>query len=328
MTPATLRCQWCGLEGQPDDFELDDVHKDGFWCPDCDGHTYYDEKRNQRRRVLLILENKDKAVPDGVKTTKLRKRLSPFRYPGGKSKLIDFLASRFQSEHLDTFIEAFAGGASVGLCLLDAGVTKRLVLNDTDPGVYAFWSQIVENPAPILYRLDEITPNHAAFSTAKGILDAPKYWSREELAWSQLVVNRLAFSGISTANELGGHSGSDKQLLVRWNPKALKKRIEHIHRMADAIEVSCINAYDLIEQSAYWDERTTLFIDPPYVVQGKALYRKYFDENDHRDLAWLIESLYKGMPGADIVITYDDCELVRELYGFAKVVTIGRHYSI
>lgn len=327
MSNTALRCQWCSLEGSPDDFELDTIHNDGFWCPDCDGHTYYDDERNKRRRVLLILEDKDGPTP-AVKPTKLRKRLSPFRYPGGKSKLIDFLAEHFLANCLDTFVEAFAGGASVGLALLDAGIAKRLVLCDTDPGVYAFWSQIVENPAPILHRLDRITPNHAVFATAKGVLDTPKYWPREELAWAQLVVNRLAFSGISKANELGGRKGSDKQLLARWNPKALKERIERIYGMADVIEVSRANAYDLIEQSAYWDERSTLFIDPPYVAQGKALYRKYFDEDDHRDLAWLIESLYTGMPGADIVITYDDCELVRKLYSFAEVVTIGRNYSI
>lgn len=327
MTNTTLRCQWCGLEGPPDDFELDTVHNDGFWCPDCDGHTYFDDRRNKQRRVLLILEDKDAPAPE-AKRTKLRKRLSPFRYPGGKSKVIDFLAERFQAERLDTFVEAFAGGASVGLSLLDAGLTKRLVLCDTDPGVYAFWSQIVDDPSPILRRLETVTPNHAIFASAKAVLDEPKYWPRYELAWSQLVVNRLAFSGISKANELGGRNGSDKQLLARWNPKALKERIERIHEMADAIEVSNANAYDLIEQSAYWDEHSTLFIDPPYVAQGKALYRKYFDEDDHRDLAWLLESLYTGMPGADIVITYDDCELVRELYGFAEVVTIGRKYSI
>lgn len=323
----TLHCQWCGLEGAPDDFELDEEHGNGFWCPDCDGHTYYDSERNNRRRVLLILENKDIPV-FAAKKTRLRKRLSPFRYPGGKSKVIDILAEHFQAECLDTFVEAFAGGASVGLALLDAGITKKLVLCDTDPGVYAFWSQVVEDPSPILHRLETVTPNHATFASAKAVLDEPKYWPRYELAWAQLVVNRLAFSGISKANELGGRDGSDKQLLSRWNPKALKERITCIHEMAHAIEVSDANAYDLIEQSAYWDERSTLFIDPPYVAQGKVLYRKYFDEDDHRDLAWLIESLYKGIPGADIVITYDDCELVRELYDFAEIVTIGRNYSI
>jgi len=38
--------------------------------------------------------------------------------------------------------------------------------------------------------------------------------------------------------------------------------------------------------------------------------------------------LYQGMPGADIVITYDDCPLIRDIYPFADVVVVPRSYSI
>lgn len=324
----TLRCQWCGLEGPPDDFELDEANGDGFWCPDCDGHSYYDDARNHLRRILLILENGGEQAPHISPNHRLRKRLSPFRYPGGKSKLIDYLATRFRESQMTTFIEAFAGGASVGLSLLDAGLAQHLVLNDTDAGVYAFWAQVISDPAPLLKRLDGRLPNRNDYQTAKAMLDEPKYWDRAQLAWAQLLVNRLSYSGISKACALGGREGGDDKLLARWNPAELRQRIEHIHAMAGQIEVSCIDAVELIEHSAYWDERSTLFIDPPYVKQGKALYREYYDEEDHRQLAWLIESLYQGMPGADIVITYDDCEFIRELYHYAEVITIGRNYSI
>ena len=127
---------------------------------------------------------------------------------------------------------------------------------------------------------------------------------------------------------MGGKNGGEEQFLARWNPKELKRRIECIHALADHIEVTCLNAEDLIETSAYWDSQTTLFVDPPYVKEGKRLYRRYFDEDDHRQLAWLIESLYQGIPGADIIITYDDCELIRSIYHYADIVTIGRNYSI
>lgn len=323
-----LRCQWCGMEGPPDDFELDTANGDGFWCPNCDGHTYYDEERNNLRRILLILEKKNAPAPWVQPNASLKKRMSPLRYPGGKSKLIDYLAERFRKEQMETFVEAFAGGASVGLAMLEAGLSQKLVLNDTDSGVYAFWAQIVADPAPLLKRLNGSLPTHVAYQTAKGVLDEPKYWSQAEIAWSQLLVNRLSFSGISKACAMGGKNGGAEAFLARWNPKELRRRIERIHSMANRIEVSCLNAEDLIAASAYWSDRTTLFVDPPYVQEGKKLYRRYFDEEDHRQLAWLIESLYQGMPGADIIITYDDCELIRSIYHYAEVITIGRNYSI
>lgn len=324
----TLICQWCGVSGSPDDFELDEQNGEGFWCPDCDGFTYHDETKNHLRRILLILEQKDGGKADPVPKTGFKKRLSPLRYPGGKSKLIDYLATQFRKESLKTFVEVFAGGASVGLSLLDAGLTERLVINDTDPGIYAFWHAVVHNPEHLLKRLFGPAPNRAEFRSCQAMLDEPKYWSQDNLAWATLVCNRLGYSGITKARAMGGKQGTDAQLLSRWNAQALQERIRHIHSMRSRIEVSCVDAVDLLENSAYWDERSTCFIDPPYVAKGKDLYRRWYEEEDHKQLAMVIQMLYQGMPGADIVITYDDCPLIREIYPYAEVAVVPRNYSI
>lgn len=97
--------------------------------------------------------------------------------------------------------------------------------------------------------------------------------------------------------------------------------------MSGRIEVTRLDAKDILEQSAYWDQRSTCFVDPPYVSQGERLYRESFTQEDHEDLAWMLNSLYQGFPGADIIITYDDCELIRSLYPYAEVMEIGRNYS-
>ncbi len=112
----TLTCQWCGATGSLDDFELDEHNGEGFWCPDCDGFTYYDKTRNHLRRILLILEQKDGGKADPVPKTPLKKRLSPLRYPGGKSKLIDYLAAQFRKESLKTFVEVFCWRRLCGAC--------------------------------------------------------------------------------------------------------------------------------------------------------------------------------------------------------------------
>lgn len=323
-----LRCQWCGAEGSPEDFELDDKHHRGFWCPDCDGFTFYDEEANDRRRMLLLLESKGAEQPAFKRGPQFHKRLSPLRYPGGKSKLIDFLFQYFHEEQLDSFVEVFAGGASVGLALLDAGITKRLVLNDLDIGVYSLWKTITERPGALQERLLGSSPTADTFYACRAVLDAPDGHSQEDLAWAELICNRLSFSGISKANALGGKNGSQKALLSRWNPEGLIKRISRIHEMRSQIAVTRMDASRLIEEYAYWDERATLFVDPPYVQKGEQLYRCFFTEEDHQNLAFLLESLYQGMPGADIVITYDDCPLIREIYSYAEVVPISRTYSI
>ena len=317
----TLTCQWCGLEAPASDFEMDMVHENGFWCPDCDGHTFFDPEKNRKRRMLLLLETEAAGqAQDMQPKTGLRKRLSPLRYPGGKSKLIDALSGYFSLQKMDRFVEVFAGGASVGLALLDAGRIGHLVINDTDPGVYAFWSVVVSSPESLIKRIKSLEPDRKMVFGLRDMLGTPGFYSENDLAWAQLVCNRCLFSGITTANPM-------KDLLSRWNPDGLIKRIERVHAMRDRITVSRIDALELIEQSAYWDGQSTCFIDPPYVKAGSQLYRRYFEDEDHEQLAFLLRSLYQGMPGADLIITYDDCELIRSLYPEAEIVRIPRKYS-
>lgn len=327
MTAVRVICQWCGAEGPLNDFEFDNVHRDGFWCPFCDGHTYLSEKANKDRRILLILESKTGPTPICKPICKLQKRLSPLRYPGGKSKIIDFLSGQFRKRQMYAFVEVFAGGASVGLSLLQADIIQRLVLNDTDPGVYAFWNTIKENPEKLLTRLAEKKPTLDDFKHAQEMLDHPERHSSEDLAWSELICNRLGYSGITKAGPLGGWNGTQQQLLARWNASTLSKRIRTIHAMADRITVTRLDAKELLEQSAYWNQRSTCFIDPPYVDQGVRLYREFFKQEDHEDLARMVNSLYQGFHGADIIITYDDSELIRRLYPYADVIEVGRNYS-
>ncbi|MCV9951771.1 hypothetical protein [Paenibacillus polymyxa] len=72
-----------------------------------------------------------------------------------------------------------------------------------------------------------------------------------EAAWSLLLVNRLAFSGIYRANPLGGMRGDPKILLSRWNPDDLCKRINTIHSMSARFTVQNRDALEFIEDQ-FW----------------------------------------------------------------------------
>ena len=38
-----------------------------------------------------------------------------------------------------TYVEPFAGGASIALGLLIEGDVERIIINDADPSIYSFW---------------------------------------------------------------------------------------------------------------------------------------------------------------------------------------------
>lgn len=322
-----LTCLFCGLTGTPDDgdFQLDKYNK-GFWCEACDGFNYFEHVKNRHRFVLILEYQSANSQPKVKVPIRFNKRLSPFRYPGGKSKLIDYLYLHLNSK-TKKLVSPFTGGGSFELAMLDAGIVEHLHLNDLDIGIFSFWWVVKHMPFALIERLQTITPTHDDFFQAQEIIKND-YVNVDvvDAAWAVLIVNRLAYSGIAKANPLGGRNGSHKKLLSRWNPEELIRRIEKIHSMGDQIEVTHMNAFELIEE-AYWDDQATLFIDPPYVGKGKDLYHCYYTEQDHIDLAYLLDSLHQGCPGADLIVTYDYHQLIDDLYYSPQREVISRIYS-
>lgn len=70
---------------------------------------------------------------------------SPLRYPGGKRRLVDFMKSIIDQNNLKggTYIEPFSGGAAIALALAIDGYMERIVINDYDRSIYAFWHSIL-----------------------------------------------------------------------------------------------------------------------------------------------------------------------------------------
>lgn len=323
----TLICSHCGSFLEEGDYDLDKAGQ-GFWCECCDMYNYFtavpEDERHHFELALEVASNNELRQTADVK---FKRQLSPLRYPGGKSKIIPYVHSRLNRNKARTFVEPYAGGASVGLSLLEAGAIEKLHLNDLDYGIYALFTVIFSDPGPILERLDHVTPTHEMyFESQRRILSNHHYDNLYDAAWDMLIVNRLSFSGISKANPLGGKNGTQKELLSRWNPATLKKRIERLWALRDAVSVSNRDALEVIEEF-YWDEETTLFIDPPYVDKGPVLYTKSYSDNNHVDLCVLLESLYATCPGADIQLYYDNSDLVKDIYSLPEIIEINRRYS-
>jgi DNA adenine methylase len=66
-------------------------------------------------------------------------------------------------------------------------------------------------------------------------------------------------------------------------------------------------------------------IDPPYVVKGSKLYTNYFEDQDHKDLGAVISDNLIDIPW---IVTYDDCELVREIYKEWVIQEYGIQHNV
>ncbi|WP_060628889.1 DNA adenine methylase [Paenibacillus peoriae] len=322
-----IYCIYCE---EPFDPEGDDIHpvRSGFWCSCCDWFNFFDPSQDTRKFTLVLEENSSINEPPPVKKRiKLNKRMSPLRYPGAKSKVADHIYQFISAGKTEMLASPYAGGASAELAFLHAGVFQKLALNDKDFGVYSLFQLIKTFPEALTMEIQNAKPTHDDYIQARQIIKND-YIGCDlfQAAWSLLLVNRLAFSGIFKANPLGGIRGNRKTMLSRWNPEDLCKRINTIHAMSDRFTVHNQDAIEFIEEY-YWYDNATLLIDAPYVKQGKNLYLHYYEEEDHLKLQLLLEGLYQEFPCADLIVTYDNDPLIEEIYKFPEITRIKRRFS-
>lgn len=282
----------------------------------------------------LVVEQKGErssTLPQKKPKRKLDKQISPLRYPGGKSKLVDYVYQEMPTD-TKTIISPFAGGASVELSLLQAGLCDQLILNDTDPHLINFYNACLTDSAALKRYVTSESLSQTLYEEAHAYaINDFAHISGEQntyQAFLYLLNNRCSFSGIYKAGRIGGKNGTIDQLGVRWNPEAIINRIEKIEKMAHRIVVHQQDFADLIK--TYNNKAHALFIiDPPYVTQeAKKLYRSSFTSEQHAQLFDLLNKSKQENPDANFLVFYDDHP---DLYQFAlpnDIEKITRRYSI
>lgn len=243
----------------------------------------------------------------------MSKYVSPLRYPGGKLKVVDYIKSLFEVNDLKggTYIEPYAGGASVALSLLFSNYASRIRINDIDRSIYAFWYAVL-NETEAMCRLIADTPVTMEVWQRQHELQKNKDDAGLlELGFSTFFLNRTNRSGILNGGVIGGKGQTGTYKIdARYNKTDLIGRIEHVAGYADMIELTSIDAVELIKRYKRTPSvKTFCYLDPPYYVKGRDLYLNYYNENDHRVIAEALKK-YKGK----WIISYDSVPFLKDLY--------------
>ena len=123
--------------------------------------------------------------------------LSPFRYPGGKRRLVNFmkLAVRMNDVLDGEYAEVYAGGASVALALLYGDYVRRIHINDLDPGVFAFWTAARDQTDALAARVSAVQLTMDEWHRQRAVQTAIDP-DPLDLAVSTFFLNRTNRSGI------------------------------------------------------------------------------------------------------------------------------------
>ena len=86
---------------------------------------------------------------------------SPLRYPGGKKKLSTYVEKIVVDNDIQggTYIEPFAGGANIALCLLLKDIVNSIIINDLDRSIFAFWYSVLHQPDELCALINNTSVN-------------------------------------------------------------------------------------------------------------------------------------------------------------------------
>lgn len=251
---------------------------------------------------------------------------SPLRYPGGKVQLFPLVRDIIVVNKLQgaTYVEPFAGGAGLALKLLLEGIVSRILINDIDLHIYAFWHSVLNISEALCDMIIRTPVNRNTWKTQRTIYQKADSEDLLALGFATFFLNRTNVSGVLTGGMIGGKSQKGKYKLdARFDKDALVEKIELVSRQKNRILLFNDDAIDFLKRREVTSLRKALInFDPPYVQKGAALYKNSFTETDHRRLSKAILACHKRW-----IVTYDVCPLVTELFQTKRMGKIGVYYS-
>lgn len=234
-------------------------------------------------------------------------KVAPFAWVGGKSKLADKIIAHFP-EH-ERYCEVFGGALNV---FYRKPRSKIEVVNDINSDLVNLHLQIQKRPQSLQLYLNRMFVSRELFTRIK----TKKLCPRNDIERAVFYYYLLTQSFGSKATDFA-------------MPRGSKPRIRNLDRdfrvWSKRLQGVCIENMDFKKLITTYDHANTLFyLDPPYV--GTESYYKTpsgFNIDQHIALAEML----KGVKGR-FVLSYNDCEVVRDLYKGFEIIEVSTLYSL
>lgn len=251
---------------------------------------------------------------------------TPLRYPGGKGKLSNFMLNVIEGNGLSAihYAEPYAGGAGLALKLLHLNVAEKIILNDINISVYAFWYSVLNDADLLCSKIENTSVTMDEWYAQKEIIDSPNKYDLLTIGFSTFFLNRTNRSGILKGGVIGGKKQDGNwKLDARYNKNDLISRIQKIHDMRESISLYNLDAIAFINKIVTQLPKNSLtYLDPPYYVKGKGLYINHYAHQDHVDVANVVQEKIK----TPWIVSYDNTPEIQEMYS-GKSLVYGINYS-
>ncbi len=253
---------------------------------------------------------------------------TPLRYPGGKTAYAGLLSEVIRLNHLNdvTLVEPYAGGAGASIKLLLDGKVSRLILNDLNPAIFAFWWSVLNRTDELIKKIRKTPVTIDEWKRQRLISRDCNISNLLSLGFSTLYLNRCNRSGILSANPIGGiNQDGAYKIDARFNKDGLIDKIESISRYSSLIEIRNSSCEKLLSGFKKRKDTSNLlvYLDPPYFQKGPSLYLNHYSAKDHEKLAKIILGCEFNW-----IMSYDCHEEIKQLYASIPQYKSELRYTI
>lgn len=253
---------------------------------------------------------------------------TPLRYPGGKGKLAAYVKGIIDSNSLydGDYVEPYAGGAAIALELLFQQYVRQIHINDVSHHVYSFWKSVLNDTEELCRLVKNTRLSVPSWDRQKRVFANPGDYDYVKVGFATFFLNRTNRSGILNGGPIGGRDQSGPwKIDARYNADELIFRIQSIAKMKSRIRLTHSDALSFLQFGLpKWQQKTLIYLDPPYYVAGNHLYYEYYKPEDHADVAKFIR---KRMAARHWMVSYDNVPAIRKLYADFKSIVYNVGYT-
>jgi len=221
---------------------------------------------------------------------------------GGKKLLRKDIISNFPAD-VDRYIEVFGGA---GWVLFGKEPHKLEVLNDIDGELINLYRCIKYHPEALQKEFEFMLVSREQFydtrdKNLKGLTDIQK-------AARYFYLIKISFGGNKDS------FGTDRKNLI--------SAIEYLSEVTQRLKNVVIENKDFSDLIKVYDRPNALFYcDPPYFMAEK-YYATEFSAEQHKQLRHILGNI-KGK----FILSYNDCDFVRQLYKDFCIVEVERNHN-
>jgi DNA adenine methylase len=278
------------------------------------------------------LNSLSKKVGQATKQAYKRVCLSPLRYAGGKSKAIGFLLENLPQLKDKKIVSPFFGGGSFEL-VLSQHLGIQVIGYDVFDLLVNFWNVLLYKKSEFICELEKFEITETEFTYNRHVL--LNYWEKikpQDLEYHTKTKIPLkpqdldlldSNSVLQAVYYYYNMSLSYGPMFLGWpssneiNKDKFKRRIERLKRLQwnNKLSIECSSFEHVLEKH----KEDFLYLDPPYYLEGdskmfKPMYPNCNFPIHHKNFnhTQLAEKLKQHKGG--FILTYNDCETIRELY--------------